>query len=91
MNLVAGLLTDTGSGKPPPTTFVITLWVLTVIVLGGAVTAVVGSLRLRRTARGMPEGQPRSGKQGQAGCLLVVAVPALLLGLFLLNWAIGIM
>ena len=91
MSLVAGLAADTVSGNPPPTSFLITLWALTVLALGGAIAAVIGSLRLRRTARSMPEGQPRSGKQSQAGCLLIVAVPAALLGLFLLDWAIGIM
>lgn len=91
MTVVAGLLADTVSGNPPPTVFVVTLWTLTVLMLGGAAAAVLLSLRLRKVARGLPEGQPRSGKQSQAGCLLIVAVPAVLLGLFLLDWAIGIM
>lgn len=88
---MTGLVADTVSGNPPPTTFVITLWVLTVLALGGAVAAVVGAVRLRRKARTMPEGQPRKGKEGQSGCLLIIAVPAVLLGLFLLDWALGIM
>lgn len=88
---VVSLAADTVSGNPPPTAFLITLWALTVLALGGAIAAVVGAIRLRRTAAGLPEGREQSGKRGQSGCLLIFAVPTTLLGLFLLTWAIGIM
>ncbi|TWP38982.1 hypothetical protein [Leekyejoonella antrihumi] len=86
----AGLAARTVSGNPPPTAFLITLWALTVILLGGVVAALLGAYRLRQKTRDMPEGQQRSGKRGQAGCLLIAAIPATLFGLFLLTWAIGI-
>ncbi|NNG38818.1 hypothetical protein HJ588_05955 [Flexivirga sp. ID2601S] len=88
--VLAGLAARTVSGNTPPLAFRITLWALAIIVLGAAVAAVITWWRLRKVATAMPEGQQRQGRSAQAGCLMVGAIPALLLGLFLLDWAIQV-
>lgn len=73
----------------PPTSFLITLWVLTVLFLGGALAAIAwaGAQQLSGLRR---SGAAAGGRRLQASCLLVAAVPTLLFGLFLLTWAIGV-
>ncbi|GGB29124.1 hypothetical protein GCM10011492_19340 [Flexivirga endophytica] len=88
--MLAQLAARTVSGKTPPLAFRITLWILVVFFIGVAVAGAVTWWRLRRTAQDLPEGQERQGKSGQAGCLMAGAIPALLLGLFLLDWAIQV-
>ncbi|WP_265445567.1 hypothetical protein [Flexivirga meconopsidis] len=88
--VLAGLAARTVSGKTPPLGFRITLWVLAIVVLSAAIAAAVTWWRLRKVAAAMPEGQQRQGRSAQAGCLMVGAIPALFLGLFLLDWAIQV-
>ena len=80
------MITRTVSGKPPPTGFLITLWVLTVLFLAIAVGAGVAAWKLRS----MSQEQREAGRAAQAGCLLVGGVPAGLFGLFLLYWAVQV-
>ena len=78
------------SGKTPPLAFRITLWILAIFFLGIAVVAVVSWWRLRRSAKELPAGEARQTKSGRAGCLMAGAVPAVLFGAFLLDWAIQV-
>lgn len=80
----------TVSGKTPPLPFRITLWLLAIFFLGVAVAAAVAWWRLSREAKTLPKGEERQGKSGRAGCLMAGAVPAVLFGLFLLDWAIQV-
>jgi len=88
--VLAEFAARTVSGKTPPLAFRITLWALVVIFLGSAVFGAVTWWRLRKQAQTMPEGQERQGRSAQAGCMMVGAIPALLVGLFLLDWAIQV-
>lgn len=88
--MLAQLAARTVSGKTPPLVFRISLWVLVVIFLGGAVFGAWTWWRMRGQAQQMPQGQPRQGRSAQAGCMMIGAIPALLLGLFLLDWAIQV-
>lgn len=88
--MLAGLAARTVSGKTPPLPFRITLWLLVVFFLGCAVAAGVTWWRLRQELREMPDGEEQQAKRGRAGCLVAGAVPALLFGLFLLDWAIQV-
>lgn len=77
------MLARTASGNPAPTWFVITLWVLAALCLGGSLSAMYAAWRRR--------GAPAvDGRRAQSSCLAIFAVPVLLLGLFFLNWAVGI-
>lgn len=87
---LAALAARTVSGRRPPTGFLITLWALTVLALGAAVWAIVYSIILRRRAARTTDRDENAGRRGQAGCLMVFAIPCLLLGLFLLSWAVGV-
>ncbi|MBO1753863.1 hypothetical protein [Allobranchiibius sp. CTAmp26] len=80
------MITRTVSGNRPPTGFLITLWVLTVVFLVIAVAALVASWKLRS----LSQEQREQGRAAQAGCLLVGGVPAGLFGLFLLYWAVQV-
>lgn len=80
----------TVSGKTPPLPFLITLWLLALFFLGIAIAAVIAWWRLRRDAKALPEGEARQGKSGRAGCLMAGAIPAVLFGIFLLDWAIQV-
>ncbi|HWC24398.1 MAG TPA: hypothetical protein VG502_19045 [Flexivirga sp.] len=80
----------TVSGKTPPLAFRITLWLLVVFFLGVAVFAAVTWWRLRREVQQLPDGEEQQSKRGRAGCLMAGAIPALLFGLFLLDWAIQV-
>ena len=80
----------TVSGKTPPLPFRITLWILAIFFLGVAVFAVVTWWRLRRETQRLPEGEELQAKRGKVGCLMAGAVPAVLFGLFLLDWAIQV-
>ncbi len=77
------MLARPASGNAAPTWFVITLWVITVVLLAASVTAIYGAWSRRGEA-------PTEGRRAQASCLAVFAVPTLLLGLFFLSWAVGI-
>ncbi|RNI25266.1 hypothetical protein [Flexivirga caeni] len=88
--MLTELAARTLSGKTPPLAFRITLWILVVAFLGGAVVGVVGWFRMRRKAAALPEGDERGGRSTQAGCLMAGAIPLLLFGLFLLDWAIQV-
>lgn len=88
--MLAELAARTVSGKTPPLAFRITLWVLVVVFLGAAVFGAVSWWRFRQEAGRMPEGQEQRGRSAQAGCMMVGAIPALLVGLFLLDWAIQV-
>lgn len=88
--LAARLATRTISGKTPPLAFRITLWLLVVFFLGVAVAAAITWWRLRRQVQQLPAGEEQQAKRGRAGCLMAGAVPALLFGLFLLDWAIQV-
>lgn len=88
--MLAEFATRTVSGKTPPLAFRITLWLLVVFFLGAAIAAAVKWWRLRREVQALPQGEDRQTKSGRAGCLLAGAIPALLFGLFLLDWAIQV-
>lgn len=88
--MLAGLAARTLSGKTPPLAFRITLWLLVVAFLGAAVAGAVTWWRFRQQAARLPEGEQRRGRSSQAGCMLIGAIPALLFGLFLLDWAIQV-
>ncbi|NHN55456.1 hypothetical protein G9U51_06620 [Calidifontibacter sp. DB0510] len=76
------MIARTLSGNAPPLTFLITLWALTVIFLALAVVGAVAWWRGRSTAT--PE------QRGKLTCLTMAGIPAGVVGLFLLNWAIGV-
>lgn len=80
----------TVSGKTPPLGFRIALWLLAAFFLGMAIFALVTWWRLRRELRQSPESDALQAKRGRAGCLMAGAVPAVLFGLFLLDWAIQV-
>ncbi|WP_446665080.1 hypothetical protein [Flexivirga sp. B27] len=88
--VAAGLAARTVSGKTPPLAFRITLWLLVVFFLGTAIAAGIAWWRLRQEARAMPEGEDRQSRSGRAGCLMAGAIPALIFGLFLLDWAVQV-
>jgi len=88
--VLAEFAARTVSGKTPPLSFRITLWVLVVLFLGAAVFGAVTWWRFRKQAQQLPESQEQRGRSAQAGCMMVGAIPALLVGLFLLDWAIQV-
>lgn len=88
--MLAQLAARTVSGKTPPLPFRIGLWVLVVIFLGAAVFGAWTWWRMRKEAQAMPKGQAQQGRSAQAGCMMIGAIPALLVGLFLLDWAIQV-
>ncbi|MFC6705176.1 hypothetical protein [Flexivirga alba] len=88
--MLAQFAARTVSGKTPPLAFRITLWLLAIVFLGMAVFAVVTWWRLRREVQQSPEGEELQSKRGKVGCLMAGAVPAVLFGLFLLDWAIQV-
>ncbi|GAB3581872.1 hypothetical protein [Calidifontibacter terrae] len=77
------MLARAASGNAAPTWFVITLWVITVLLIAGSLTAFYGAWSRRGES-------PTEGRRAQASCLAVFAVPTLLVGLFFLSWAVGI-
>lgn len=80
----------TVSGKTPPLPFRITIWLLAIFFLGMAAFAVVTWWRLRREMQQSPDSEGLQAKRGKVGCLMAGAVPAVLFGLFLLDWAIQV-
>lgn len=88
--MLADLAARTVSGRTPPLAFRITLWVLVVVFLGAAVFGAITWWRFRKQAEQLPEGQEQRGRSAQAGCMMIGAIPALLVGLFLLDWAIQV-
>lgn len=84
------MITRTVSGNPPPTGFLITIWILAIFFLLIAVAAPIGAWRLRSPIEPKkPGGKPRGGG-AQSGCLVAGGVPSLLFGVFLLVWAIQV-
>ena len=88
--MLAQFAARTVSGKTPPLVFRITLWALVVVFLGAAVFGALTWWRFRTQAQQLPEGQEQRGRSAQAGCMMIGAIPALLVGLFLLDWAIQV-
>lgn len=88
--MLTELVARTISGKTPPLAFRITLWALVILFLGGTVAAVIGWWRLRQKASQLAEGPERQSRSARAGCLMVGAIPMVLFGLFLLDWAIQV-
>ncbi len=84
------MITATLSGNRPPTGFLITLWLLTIFFLAIAVVAPFVAWRLRAPVKSRKPGGKVRGGGAQSGCLVAGGVPSLLLGLFLLVWAIQI-
>lgn len=80
----------TVSGKTPPLAFRITLWILAIFFLGMAVFALVTWWRMRRELQRSPESEELQSNRGKIGCLMAGAVPAVLFGIFLLDWAIQV-
>ncbi len=87
---LTALAARTVSGKTPPLVFRITLWTLALLFIAFAVAGAVGWWRLRSVAGRSPESIRQQGRYAQAGCLLVGAIPAALVGLFLLQWAVAV-
>jgi membrane protein implicated in regulation of membrane protease activity len=88
--VLATLAARTVSGKTPPTAFLVTMWALTIIFLGLSVLGAVLWWRMRQATGTNRRGVDVQGQQAQAGCLAVGSIPALLVGLFLLTWAIQV-
>ena len=96
-DVLGALAARTVSGNPPPTAFVVTLWIFLVGFAAATVATLVIGLRHHRAStelrRDTPPGvAPRDpeGHTGKAGCLLAAAVPCAVLAAFFLNWIIGI-
>lgn len=84
------MITRTVSGKRPPTQFLFTLWGLAIFFLLLTVFAVVAGWRLRKSSAQQTDEQKRGGQATQSGCLIAGGVPSLLIGVFLLVWAIQV-
>lgn len=84
------MITRTISGNRPPTGFLITLWTLTILFLLIAVSAGIAAWRLRSSVGEEADGLKRRGQATQSGCLVAGGVPSLLLGVFLLVWAVQV-
>ncbi|MDQ2850756.1 hypothetical protein V3G39_04395 [Dermatophilaceae bacterium Sec6.4] len=84
------MITRTISGKTPPTQFLFTLWALTAFFLLLTVFAVVAGWRLRKSSQRQVDPDRKGGQATQSGCLIAGGVPSLLIGVFLLVWAIQV-
>ncbi len=83
------MISGTLSGKQPPTGFLVSLWSLAAFFVLLALAAGIFAWRWRRSGLELDETQ-RQGRSAQAGCLFIGSIPAGLLGLGFLYWAISV-
>lgn len=88
--MLTHLAARTVSGNTPPLGFRITLWLLVVFFLGGAIVCVATWWRLRSLAKEQPGSEANGGRTVRGGFVLACAVPGVIFGLFLLDWAIQV-
>lgn len=81
--MLLSLAAETATVRHTPTWFVVFMWTLALVMTLGSLWALAAAWRRRGD-------DPTQGRRAQSSCLVVFAVPTLLLGLFFLSWAVGI-